>query len=474
MLAQIVDRVKRPWIPGPGQRLSSTSVASLVIGALVLLLGATMVAPRPTLAGLLGLIVVAVCVAALYRITLRGPFAPVAITFWAFVVVWVGFAPLLQIRDNRLPWKDTPLTQLYPIAQMVLFLAITAFWLGYARPSAARVSQPDRRLEFGVRGAVAVTAGTLLLAAFSIPVTGGLAVRFTNRDSLKAAIQDAGLTGGPDQAMMGLLNTLPAAASLAALVLCIRCLRNRSYADRRSRSILIGATCVSIALNLTYNNPLSATRFATFSVALAVALALLDFSKPWLRAGFVWAMVGGLAVIYPLADMFRNEARQANFRLGAEAYYTYDFDGFQQTVNAIYYTETHGHTWGHQLSSALMFWIPRSLWDGKAVPAGIVVADSRGYKFQNLALPFWAEVFMEFSWVGVALLFFGYGWLAKRLDTVILQQKTSILAILATIVAACQIGFLRGPTGSQIPFVATALVVALGSVAFGRRGREAI
>lgn len=445
----------------------------LGIGLVVLALGLFAVAPRPTVAGFLGLLVVAGCLTVLARIAVHGPFAPVAITFWAFVCIWVGFAPLLQLRAGRLPWADTPLAELYPMAQLVLLAALIAFYFGYStgggteagsgtEPTAGRgIGSGHSWLRLSVTGAVAVTAATTVLAAVALPFTGGLLVRFTTRDGLRSAMENAGLVSGDDRALAGILSTLPAAASLASLVMCLLCLRGRAYSSRRSRLLLIAATVVAAIVNVIFNNPLSATRFMSFSVLLAIVLCLVDLRSLRRRLLFTGAMVGGLALVYPLANLFRNQSSRSRLRLGLDAYYTFDFDGFQQTVNTVYYVDAHGHTWGHHTISALLFWVPRSIWEGKALPAGIAVADARGYDFQNLALPLWAEMYLEYSWIGVALLMFCFGLVARRLDLVIQRQVTSGAAVVATLFAALQIGLLRGPIGAQIPFAAAAVVIAL-------------
>lgn len=461
----------------PLARLRGAAVP-VAIGALLVLLGVTTVAPHPTVAGVIGLAVVGFCLAALHQVTRAGHFAPVAVTFWAFVVVWVGFAPLFQIRDNVLPWRDTPLYQHYVTAQVILLLAVVCFWLGYTRPWirrtapawAARTGESPprtgthRRLAVTVEKATAVTVAAAGLAIVCLPMTGGLAVRFATRDALQQAIREAGLIGGRDLALLGLLGILPAAVAMVALVLCLVCWRNRRYADRRTKWMLIGATAVAAGLNVIYNNPLSANRFSSFSVLLAAGFALLRFDTQRWRTAFTTVMLFGLAVVYPLANLFRNERSRGNLRLGLDAYYTNDFDGFQQTVNAVYYVDVHGHTWGHHLLSALLFWVPRSLWEGKAIGAGNVVAASRGYDFQNLSLPFWTEVFLEFSLVGVVVLFYFYGRAARRLDGTLRADRVGLPAVLAMLFAACQIGLLRGPLGAQIPFAGAAFTVAAASV----------
>jgi hypothetical protein len=444
---------------------------ALAAGVLVVgVIGAMTVVPRPTIAGVLGLVVIAICLTALYRVTIEGTFAPVAVTFWSFVAVWVGFAPLLQIRDRRFPWPDLALDQHFVTAQVILLFAVTAYWIGYTRRVPPARPARSRRLDVTVEKAVTVAALAVLLSAVSLPRTGGLAVRFTSRDQLQDAIREAGLTGGDNLALLGLLSTLPAAVSLVGLLLCLICWRERTFANDRARLALLAATAVAVVLNIVYNNPLSANRFASFSVMLAAVLALVRFDGLLRRALFSAGMLLGLAIIYPLANLFRNDRSRGNLRFGTDAYYTFDFDGFQQTVNSVRYVDGHGHTWGHHLSSALLFWVPRSLWEGKAIPAGNAVALDRGYVFQNLALPFWAEVFVEFTLVGVVVLFFFYGKGSRLLDRSAANASAGLALALTVLFGACQIGLLRGPLGAQIPFVGAAFVVLLIGVA-GWRGR---
>ncbi|WP_196255763.1 glycosyltransferase [Micromonospora sp. WMMD558] len=433
--------------------------------AIIAALGVTTVLPRPTVAGFLGLVAVAVCLAALYQTTLSGTFTPVAVTFWAFVAVWVGFAPLLQIRDRRLPWPDLPLDQHYVSAQVILLFAVVAWWVGNTRRVPAPRPSTSRRTRLTIEKAVVVTGLAVVLAVVCLPMTGGLAVRFTSRDDLQRAIAEEGLKSQQDLALLGLLSTFPAAVSAVALVLCLVCWRSQNWADRRGRSMVLTATGTAVVLNLIYNNPLSANRFAAFGVLLAAGLAIVRFDRQIWRTLFSIGMLLGLAVIYPLANLFRNERSRGNLRLGLDAYYTWDFDGFQQTVNAVHHVGVGGHTWGHHFISALLFWVPRSVWEGKAIPAGNAVAASRGYEFQNLALPFWAETYLEFSFVGVVVLFFFYGKLARRLDIALTGPAASLGTALTVMFAALQIGLLRGPLGAQIPFVGAAFVVLVVGVA---------
>jgi glycosyltransferase involved in cell wall biosynthesis len=453
------------------KRLDRGAVVAVVAVVVVLAgLAVTTVLPKPTIAGWLGLAVVAVCLLALVQVTYAGVFSPVAVTFWSFVGVWVGFAPLLQIRDNRLPWPDLPLYQHYVTAQVIVLFAVVPFWAGHALTRSKARRPVSGRAEITIEKAIVVTAGATLLAAWCLPQTGGLLVRFTDRDALQAAIAAAGLRGGRDLALLGLLSTFPAAAAVVALLLCLICWRNRNWADLRARRVLAWATAVAVGLNLIYNNPLSANRFAAFSVLLAAGLAAIRLDRQRWRSAFSLAILLGLAVVYPLANSFRNVQSRADLRIGLDSYYTFDFDGFQQTVNTVFYAGFHGHTWGRHLISALLFWVPRSVWHDKAIPAGNAVAAARGYEFQNLALPFWAEIYLEFSLVGVLVVFFLYGRLTRRLDGALDRPVAGFRTTAAVLFAACQIGLLRGPLGAQIPFAGAAFVILIVST-LGWRGR---
>jgi hypothetical protein len=93
-----------------------------------------------------------------------------------------------------------------------------------------------------------------------------------------------------------------------------------------------------------------------------------------------------------------------------------DFDGFQTSMNAVLYAKLYGHTLGAQLASSLLFFVPRSLWPDKGVSSGQMIAEALGYRFTNLSTPFPAEMYLDFSFVGVILGGLCVGYLYRRLD----------------------------------------------------------
>src|SRR5699024_1839537 len=142
------------------------------------------------------------------------------------------------------------------------------------------------------------------------------------------------------------------------------------------------------------NNPISTARFQVGTIILS-----LYFVFPWTNrkaAISIYGLLIGLVVIFPYADLFRNASdsdwvsRLSRVRNGNALSIIAVFDSFQQIINATRLVQTKGIEWGHQITSAFLFWIPRSIWPGKAVPTGEYIALQGGYDFTNLSAPLWA------------------------------------------------------------------------------------
>jgi len=172
--------------------------------------------------------------------------------------------------------------------------------------------------------------------------------------------------------------------------------------------------------------------------------------------------------LYPFAAAINNSqgltGRSASISMSSfAAFATKDFDGFQQSINAFEFVNAEGHSWGLYFLSALLVFIPRSIWTWKATPASIDVASNHGYSFTNLSLPINAELYIDFGWIGVIVLFFIVGWTFARLDN--LWQTDSDWAAAVAFLSLAQVGLIRGPLGSQVP-VMVFVVYILGIYLF--------
>ena len=58
-------------------------------------------------------------------------------------------------------------------------------------------------------------------------------------------------------------------------------------------------------------------------------------------------------------------------------------------------------TYGNQLSGALLFFVPRSVWPEKPKGSGHFLTEKYNGVFNNVSMPFFAEGYINFGWFGI-------------------------------------------------------------------------
>lgn len=389
---------------------------------------------------------------------------PVNLVFFAFTFSWLGVAPVYQIATNTAAWEHHAVVQPSSELTMALWMNIAmsgAFLAGstwaWRRES---VTAPTRETATARTWLVWILVIVVLgLSPFAIRANGGIRTFFTSRSERGDALELAALdTGGVTYA---LVRILPAALSVVIAHATIVRVRARwkvrgFWGLRGSDLILI---VISAGLVTLYCNPLSNSRFISIAAFGSLAIALLrPRSRRVAAFGAALALFGTL-LIYPLANFFRGGSFETNLRTGLESFARSDFDGFQQVINSIRYVADVGHSFGNYTLSAVGFFVPRSLWEGKSRPASIDVAEHAGYWFTNLSLPIHAELYIEFGWVGVIIGMFALGLLAGRVDKAWLINPGSKLTIFAPYLAVAMLGIVRGPLGSLTPIYLTTIAL---------------
>ncbi|WP_375484361.1 O-antigen polymerase [uncultured Jatrophihabitans sp.] len=466
-LGNSLDKRRR----GEAAITSTLSFGSLtVLAAVIIAMWAIYVGPASSPASWIGLAICGLCLYQLAHLVSSRTGAFMQYGFWSFVFVWVGFAPLVQMHYNKLPWPDVPITGLYVPAQLLLAGAVGAYFVGSrvgstsARQRVSSWTAPSTEVN---RKWIPLLA-LVVVGPYALSRSGGVAARFTSRYTFTQHLQQVGIsqaTGGSIQ--IAIIQLFPAAAA-AVLAYCafadFAARKDGATAKYPARSALqLGLAVVAVAL---FANPLSSSRFIFFSVLLAAIYATFRLRSRQSHQVLALAQVVGLMAVYPLSAWFKlggqtfagyNGGRSLN--VGTSSFLGVDFDGFQQTANAVYYVHRSGYGFGHFTVSALGFWIPRAIWSGKAQPASYPVSASRDYVFQNLSLPLWTELFVDFGVPGMLVIMFFLGRLSRALDLRTLHNRNTLAGHLGAIIGACQIGFLRGPMGAQMPFFATALIL---------------
>lgn len=164
------------------------------------------------------------------------------------------------------------------------------------------------------------------------------------------------------------------------------------------------------------------TAVARFKVASLYIALLLGFTTYWERPfRMQLSIFGGLLVGLPFLDKFRRFDPE-EFSLSLDLGYLNHghFDAYQNFARAV---EIDFVSYGFQLLGALLFFVPRSLWDSKPIGSGHQLAADAGYSFSNIAMPYMAEGYVNFGVLGVAAFMFLLGILLGNIDRIAWRLK---------------------------------------------------
>ena len=91
----------------------------------------------------------------------------------------------------------------------------------------------------------------------------------------------------------------------------------------------------------------------------------------------------------------------------ANTYNTINYDAFSNIGTIIEYVSIHGYSYGYQLLSAALFFVPRFFWPDKPGPSGKIVGDylidEYGFTYNNLSNPIVSEGYLNFGVFGVII-----------------------------------------------------------------------
>ncbi|WP_286217166.1 hypothetical protein [Paraoerskovia sediminicola] len=392
--------------------------------------------------------------------------------FWVFCYIFMGVAPSVQILTGGVS-TTTPGVD----PSLDIWIAGTVWtgvvcyeigrWITRRRRTAWASVRVDAATGLDVvpRRAVLLTGVGVVAAAYFVSKIG-LGTLFMSRYSA-ADIRGAAM---PDLAVRSIVS---AAASYPLLIAaCVFILvGTRSALGSRSWRYAPLLAIVLVVL-LTVTNPISSARydFGTVGFALVVAAGAMSTVR---RAR--WSMVGvllALLFVFPIADAFRADAVNVQ-RTGFFAEYAGnpDYDAFWQIGNAVAYVRDDLVQPMMQALGVVFFWVPRSIWPGKPLDTGVMLAQYRGYSFENLSAPLWAEALVNGGFVVVVIGFVALGMILALLDekiSVALVGRGQFWSVVGAVFPFYMVILLRG---SLLQATGT-LVVALACTLFVREWKR--
>lgn len=397
--------------------------------------------------------------------------------FWLFTYIFLGLAPTIQIRSDKLSMTTPGMDPTVDFAAALLVVVgLLAYELGRVvalrsegnpapKPQSSSSARHPASLS-ETRVAILFLGGAMISVYFTYKL--GFASSLSSREAASAARRAA----FPDPAVRAIFTAASLYPLLIATGALLQLRREVTTAGRRRLILLCVAVCLMLIFSVV--SPISSARYALGTVLFAVAAffgALASRSR--IRTTMIATFLGFLFV-FPIADAFRREAGGQQSREGffGEYLYSADYDGFWQIANAYTYWRDGLVEPLQQFSGVVFFWVPRSVWASKPTDTGALLADYRGYAFSNLSSPLWAEALVNGGIIALIVVFLILGFGLRRLDTAVVassqgRRGIGTWAIVAAVFPVFMTILLRG----SLLQATGALVVATGCVLFIRSSR---
>ncbi len=201
------------------------------------------------------------------------------------------------------------------------------------------------------------------------------------------------------------------------------------------------------------NFPTSAPRF--YIAALYIPIVIIYSKKA--RNNYLMLnklIIIGLLIIFPFLDQARYVAnlKELTLSLDFKMFTQGHFDSYQMFMHVV--TENI-ITFGEQLKTAILFFVPRSIWEGKSVGSGTLVAEKYNFFFTNVSMNFFGEGYINFGYLGILFFIIIIAYINARYDKIFWEKldKHSTLSVFYPLFLGLEFFLLRGDMLSGMAFI---------------------
>jgi hypothetical protein len=351
--------------------------------------------------------------------------------FWCYSYIFLGVAPLAQLRLDFWPQTVPRIDGTYvAAAELIVLVGCGAFLggAGFESVASVRRRQNAERTYDVVKQVLTVNyARTIVLSVIAILIDIyflshlGWTIFLQSRTEVAIGQADAWGQSTTFPIMRGAAATAPLVAFLALIRVRREAKSARMRGENissivmRSNTVLLVVVGIFLAVVM---NPISNPRYYFGTAFLSVATAFGLFATKQRFRFTACGFLVGMLLIFPLADAFRLSTEgQLKATNPIQSLLTGDYDSFAQLMNGYLVGARDGIVPLKQLSGVLLFWVPRALWAAKPEDTGGYIAEGRGYFFTNLSAPLWIEFYLNGSWLVLAVGMFALGFALHRWDT---------------------------------------------------------
>ena len=206
---------------------------------------------------------------------------------------------------------------------------------------------------------------------------------------------------------------------LGGVILCFQYLK-RSKKITNNSIIVFLSLLIFVLLLFWFKNPFTEKRNALGPIYLCLVFLLFPklFSTNVRSLSILFFI---MVVLFPLSSILTHSDAtfsqiisnpsilliEAKYNGLGKTFNTLHYDAFANLNATISYVAKNGISYGFQLLSAFLFFIPRSIWVGKPISTGQLIGEdlinNYGFNFSNLSNPIVSEAYINFGLFGVFL-----------------------------------------------------------------------
>jgi len=316
---------------------------------------------------------------------------PILFIVFYFDYLFFAVAPLQQIRVGFDPIFEND-AYLFPgILQCILFslIALGATLLRarpYSQPAhrgfLARSVMEPRSFQLYALFSVTAVVTTILLLFYG-------QVLLTSRESFGQFL-DSELGKSAGLLLTSFFNPFTFIAAVIGL-------RAAQQSQSKLWMLLFGILLVAA---LVIVNPIVTARFRLSALLIFGLLVFVGWNSTRILASSV---VAGL-IVSPLLNSFRYDQETSDIRQIDKFFAHMDYDGLTIMCHTVYYVGQIGYSYGSNIISALLFFVPRSLWPDKSEHVTYYLFPYlhvyRGLTSDNLSSPVPSEGYFAFGILG--------------------------------------------------------------------------
>ncbi|MGB3590279.1 MAG: O-antigen polysaccharide polymerase Wzy [Nonlabens sp.] len=357
-----------------------------------------------------------------YHIFLEKRYSPFLSTYIVFTFLFFTVAPILQsmhymemenpLYDHKFPYKEDLFIKtngLIALFQFVFFISYIALKTRLKTKSRVVQNRVFHNKSILIRNIVLLLVVSIIIIGIGFPFLIDAYVRHNWEVS--------SYSPGFQLIFNKTLFTVP----IAAIVLAAHAMRGKVSTQTWIVALVLGMA--GIALCLLLKNPFTEKRNALGPVYILILYLFMPrlFNSNVKTSFFMFfLMIVAFPVIqilthleWGIADIIDKPSRIFAFLERedfSKGFLSLNYDAFANIGIAIEEVTANGFSYGYQFLSALLFFVPRTLWPGKPDSSGLILGnrliDEYGFNFANISNPLVSEGYMNYGLFGVVLMAF--------------------------------------------------------------------